>query len=197
MKHLGEIQSLSEEKKSNIPAREGKVLLFGESLDKLAKNFNTPEEFNDYLLEKNPSEFAKWEEMASVTQRSAFDYIKNIWDKANANLTLAEEAIVKVMNRGSNASVEPEGILQMNHLDFDDWVKQNEPLKKAIHNWLVENKKKGTGSYTADLGSYLTAKGYKYASPEGSLASPYTNEAFAQYLKDIRKKPEEKMKHLD
>jgi len=63
-KHLGEIQSLSEQ----------------------AKNFSTPEEFNDYLLEKNPSKFAELEELASVVQKTAFDYIKNIWDKANVTL---------------------------------------------------------------------------------------------------------------
>lgn len=48
-----------------------------------ALKYKTAEEFNDAILENNPKQYKTMDESASVTQRTAFDYLKSIHSEAH------------------------------------------------------------------------------------------------------------------
>jgi len=93
-----------------------------------------------------------------------------------------EDEIAKVMNRGSNRSVTPDGIIAMTEMEFSGWLDRNGPLRKAIRCWIVSSNAFSNGWIKMDLDDYLMSLNYIGGSCQ---------ELFAEYLTDVRAKFEE------
>lgn len=110
---------------------------------------------------------------------SATSAEKERYAKPYGMMDQAEKRFVDVMRRGSNESVDAEGIRAMGELAFGEWLNRNSPLLGAIKGWLVDRKKNKSFSSREDLRKYLVGLGY----PE----DVGSQEAFAMFVEDVRR----------
>jgi len=97
-----------------------------------------------------------------------------------------KDEVSKTMLRGSNESVTPEYFRRIGGIEFNDWVKNNSPLRNALRKEVTKGKQVSVGGWGQVLRDYLKNKGYEFTEQD------YGKEAFADYLEDLNKSKVEK-----